>query len=225
MEFKDVVGVGQAGLTAVLDEVAKLREPDDEHESAEVATLVEAEAKERNDDEGRHGLDVKELVASVATLAAPVALKAAPTVARKSAKSLMVVALVGAAAGAGYMVWKRRKAAANAELSGESPFAAPFPAPFERGTADLDSPDVVDPEFAKEVDEAADELAEEFVEAVEGSEEALDDVLAEEGGEFQKGIADLDSPDVVDEQFAKEVDEAADALAEDFVESVEEPKS
>jgi hypothetical protein len=41
---------------------------------------------------------------------------------------------------------------------------------------------------------------------------------------FEPGMADTQSPDVVDEQFGKEVDAAADELAKEIVEGVEEPK-
>jgi hypothetical protein len=41
---------------------------------------------------------------------------------------------------------------------------------------------------------------------------------------FVPGVADEQSPDVVDETFAAEVDAVADEIAEDFVESVEEPR-
>ena len=232
MELKDVVGVGQAGLTAVLDEVSKLRDP--HSDEVDVATLEVGGAGSLDDgataEPGSRGVDVKQLMASLAALATPAVVKAVPGAARKGGKGLMMVAVVGAAVGAGYFVWKRRKAAANAELSGESLFAAPQPrswdAAFEPGTADVDSPDVVDDQFAKDIDAVADELAENIVESIEVPEHVADEAeAAAQSGEFQAGVADADSPDVVDEQFAKDIDAVADELAEDIVQRVEEPKS
>jgi hypothetical protein len=138
-------------------------------------------------------------------------------------KMALAVVAIGAAAGAGYAVYAKRKAAAREHLSGEGEWGTP-PAGaggFEPGMADTQSPDAVDEAFAREVDEAADELAEEFVEAVEGVSEELDEAAPEA---FEPGMADTQSPDVVDEAFAREVDEAADELAQDIVDAVEEPK-
>ena len=237
MELKDVVGVGQAGLTAVLDEVSKLRDSHADDASVQEREIEAAQRDESSDEAGSDseskGIEVKELMASVATLAAPAMARAVPGAVRKSGKGLMMVALVGAAAGAGYLIWKRRKAAVNAELSGESLFVAPesrsWDAAFQPGAADVDSPDVVDEQFARDIDAVADELAEDIVESIEVPDSLADEAEAEavavESGEFQAGVADVDSPDVVDEQFAKEVDAVADELAEDIVQGVEEPRS
>ena len=235
MELKDVVGVGQAGLTAVLDEVSKLRDSHADDASVQEREIEAAQRDESSDEAGSDseskGIEVKELMASVATLAAPAMARAVPGAVRKSGKGLMMVALVGAAAGAGYLIWKRRKAAVNAELSGESLFVAPesrsWDAAFQPGAADVDSPDVVDEQFARDIDAVAAELAEDIVESIEVPDSLADEAeaVAVESGEFQAGVADVDSPDVVDEQFAKEVDAVADELAEDIVQGVEEPRS
>jgi hypothetical protein len=41
---------------------------------------------------------------------------------------------------------------------------------------------------------------------------------------FEAGVAADQSPDTIDESFAAEVDAAADQLAEEIVDAVEEPK-
>ena len=222
MEFKDVVGVGQAGLSAVIEEVAKVRNVDADElaERADGALSgpehAVAEAGHAVVDAGHAAAGhVKDLATAALSLAAPAVVSH-----RKGRKALVTVAVIGAAAGAGYLMWKRRSRSIEAELSGESQFAAPV-VPFQPGTADVDSPDVVDEQFAREIDEVAHELAEEIVESIEVPSEAAEAV---ETGEFQPGMADLDSPDVRDEQFAREVDQAADEIAEDIVEAIEQPR-
>jgi hypothetical protein len=98
--------------------------------------------------------------------------QAAASLRRSSRKPLMVGAALLLAAGGGYLVWKRRQAAAEAHLSGEgewgtAPTAAATVVPFEPGVADEQSPDVVDEELAAEIDQVADEIAAEVVEAIE----------------------------------------------------------
>jgi hypothetical protein len=149
------------------------------------------------------------------------------------------VLLTAAAAGTGYYVWQQRKAAAVQHLSGEGEWGAGHPsgaevfehgepvAAFQPGMADTQSPDVVDEQFGRDVDAEADQLAEEIVEAVEVPETHLghhEEAPVAEAEPFEPGMADTQSPDVVDEQFGKEVDAAADELAEEIVEGVEEPK-
>ena len=95
------------------------------------------------------------------------------------------------------------------------------------GVADEQSPDVVDEDFAHEVDEAADEIAAEVVDAIEVPGEAAHghvDDAPEPAEPFVPGVADEQSPDVVDEQFAREVDEAADEIASAVVDAVEAPE-
>ncbi len=82
--------------------------------------------------------------------------------------------------------------------------------------ADVQSPDVVDEEFAHEVDEAADEFAAEVVDAIDVPADAAHRHVhdAREPAEpFVPGVADEQSPDVVDDDFAAQVDSVADQIA------------
>jgi hypothetical protein len=146
------------------------------------------------------------------------------------------VLVVAAAAGGGYAVWSKRRAAARAHQSGEEQWTGGHPAgaevfdhagaagaaAFQPGMADTQSPDVIDEQFAREVDAEADQLAEEIVEAVEQPEHA--DAAPAEAEPFEAGVAADQSPDTIDPAFASEVDAAADQLAGDIVDAVEEPK-
>ena len=140
-------------------------------------------------------------------------------------KMALAVVAVSAAAGAGYAVYAKRRAAAREHLAGEGEWGTQpaGAAGFVPGMADTQSPDVVDEDFGKEVDAVAEELAEEFVEAVEGPPEEESEATPAE--HFEPGMADTQSPDVVDDQFAKEVDAAADEIAQDIVDAIEEPKA
>ncbi|MCU0284512.1 MAG: hypothetical protein MUD13_11565 [Candidatus Nanopelagicales bacterium] len=149
-------------------------------------------------------------------------------------KAAVGVLAVAAAAGGTYYVWSKRKAAARASLTGEEPWATGHPAgaevfdhaaaaaAFQPGMADTQSPDVVDEQFAREVDAEADQLAEEIVTAVEGPHGVAEPVAEDEP--FEAGMAADQSPDTIDPGFAAEVDAAADQFAGDIVEAVEEPK-
>lgn len=139
-------------------------------------------------------------------------------------KMALAVVAIGAAAGAGYAVYAKRTSAARkaAESEGDWSAAPAAAGGFVPGMADTQSPDVVDEAFARDVDAAADELAEDFVEAVEGPlDEAAEAAPAEP---FQPGMADTQSPDVVDDDFAAQVDAVADELAGDIIDAIEEPK-
>lgn len=140
-------------------------------------------------------------------------------------KMALAVVAIGAAAGAGYAVYAKRKAAAREHLSGEGQWGDTQPAGaagFVPGMADTQSPDAVDEAFAHDVDEAADALAEDIVEAVEGPIEH--EAAAAPVEHFEPGMADTESPDVEDEEFGRQVDAVADEFAKDIVDAVEEPK-
>lgn len=233
MELKDVVGVGQAGLSAVLEEVAKVRaDAEVEAADAEAAEIELAEADSEAGNPAAHALaDVigqvqhraPDLLAAASAVVIPAARR------RGTRRALVGVVALGAAAGAGYLLWRKRQQAMSDELSGVSPWAGteeagPESEEFMAGMADLDNPDVVDEQFAKEVDEVADELAEDLVAAVEVPGESHDeDVPPQPEEPFEPGMADLDSPDVVDEEFATQVDAEADQFAANLVDAVEIP--
>jgi hypothetical protein len=139
-------------------------------------------------------------------------------------KMALAVVAIGAAAGAGYAVYAKRRSAARKGADTEGDWSAPPAAAggFVPGMADTQSPDVVDEAFARDVDAAADELAEDIVEAVEGP---LDEgVEAAPGEHFEPGMADTQSPDVVDDDFAAQVDAVAEEMAGDIIDAIEEPK-
>ncbi len=91
--------------------------------------------------------------------------------------------------------------------------------------ADTQSPDVVDEVFAHEVDEAADTLAAEVVDGIDVAADAADLEDAPKPAEpFVPGVADEQSPDVVDDDFAAQVDSVADEIAGSVVDAIETPQ-
>ncbi len=81
--------------------------------------------------------------------------------------------------------------------------------------------------FAHEVDEVADEIAAEVVDAIEVPADAAHrhvEDAPEPAAPFVPGVADEQSPDVVDETFAHEIDEVADEIAAEVVEGIETPE-
>jgi hypothetical protein len=209
----------------VLVEAAAERAEDAGRRAARRMEAARLEAQRVGGSEGDAGGPVR---VAVDETARAVVVKEAAVEETKSAGTVWKVALavvaIGAAAGAGYAVYAKRKAAARQHLEGEGEWGTqPAPAgAFVPGMADTQSPDVVDEAFAKDVDAAADALAEDIVEAVEGPAEEAPEAAAAQP--FEAGMADTQSPDVVDEDFAAQVDAVADELAGDIVDSVEEPK-
>jgi hypothetical protein len=132
---------------------------------------------------------------------------------------LVATVLAGAAAGGGWYLWRRRRAAAQEHLSGEGEWGG---APSH---ADEQSPETVDPELAAEIDAVADEMATAVVEAIEVDGEHGDEVAEAPAPAvaFVPGVADEQSPDVIDEQFAAEVDAEAQEIADSVVDAVEPP--
>jgi hypothetical protein len=210
MDLKAVIEAGSESATSLIERAAHAAE-----DASIRATEAVAVAREQSEQ---------------AVLSAE---QAAASLRRSSRKPLIIGAVVLVAAGGGYMVWKRRQAAAEAHLTGEGEWGAPTsPAastvsPFMPGVADEQSPDVVDEEFAAEVDDAADEFATEVVDSIEVPADAAHrhvEDAPEPAEPFVPGVADEQSPDVVDEGFAAEVDEAADELATAVVDAIETPE-
>jgi hypothetical protein len=209
MDLKAVIEAGSESATSLIERAAHAAE-----DASIRATEAVAVAREQSEQ---------------AVLSAE---QAAASLRRSSRKPLIIGAVVLVAAGGGFLVWKRRQAAAQAHLSGEGEWgAAPAqsaPAPeFVPGMADTQSPDVVDEEFAHEVDEAADELAAEVVDSIEVPGEAshghVEDA-PEPAEPFVPGVADEQSPDVVDDDFAAQVDSVADQIAGSVVDAIETPE-
>ncbi len=142
----------------------------------------------------------------------------------RGVRALLGALVAAAVAAAGFFVWRR--SGSSSEPAAEHQWAPPTPAPaadFQPGMADLDSPDVVDEQFAAEVDAEAEELAEEIVDSIEAPDEASAADAPEQSpqADLQPGMADVDSPDVVDDTFAAQVDAQADALAAEIVDSID----
>ncbi|MCU0294180.1 MAG: hypothetical protein MUF10_19715 [Thermoanaerobaculaceae bacterium] len=209
MDLKAVIEAGSESATSLIERAAHAAE-----DASIRATEAVAVAREKSED------------------AVVSAEQAATSLRRSSKKPLIISAAVLVAAGGGYLVWKRRQASAQAHLSGEGEWgtapAAPAKVPeFTPGMADVQSPDVVDEEFAHDVDEAADELAAEVVEAIEVPAEHGHAHLAdapEPAEPFVPGVADEQSPDVVDDAFAAQVDGVADDIAGAVVDAIESPE-
>lgn len=248
-----MVHAGEAGLTSVVEGMAKVRGalPDSIRDAADrklgadsalgkgvlamVDTVAEESAKAKVA-KATLAEEAKAAGAAAAVVAEEKALAlvdAADSAARESrgrgGKVLLGGLALAAAAGGAYFVWKRRQASAQAHLSGEGEWGAPpnAQAPvseFVPGMADVQSPDVVDEVFAHEVDEAADDLAAEVVAAIEVPAHGADLEDAPTPAEpFVPGVADEQSPDVVDDDFAAQVDSAADDIAGAVVDSIETP--
>jgi hypothetical protein len=209
MDLKAVIEAGSESATSLIERAAHAAE-----DASIRATEAVAVAREQSE----------QAVVS--------AEQAAASLRRSSKKPLLIGAAVLVAAGGGYLVWRRRQAAAAAHLTGEDEWGAPPAAPatvseFVPGMADVQSPDVVDEGFAHEVDEAADELAAEVVDAIEVPGDAAHEHVhdAPEPAEpFVPGVADEQSPDVVDDDFAAQVDSAADDIAGAVVDAIETPE-
>jgi len=227
MDVKAVVEAGGQGLDTVIDNVAKLRSalPGEARQLADSAVGTDVAAMLAAAGERADAAKARAAEAAEAAKAKAVEMVEASADASTSSRSRLpfvigAVAVTGAAAAAAVIVWRRRQAAAVEDLGGETGWHAPTEVVHTPSVADDQSPEVMDPHFAEEVDEVADEIAEEFIEAVDGEGHVAE---AQQPAEpFVPGVADEQSPDVVDEAFAAEVDAVADEIAEEFVESVEE---
>jgi hypothetical protein len=209
MDLKAVIEAGSESATALIEKAAHAAE-----DASVRATEAVAVAKEQSQQ---------------AVLSAE---EAAASLRRSSRKPLIVGVAALAAAGGAYFVWRRRQAAAQAHLTGEdewgtAPAGTATVPEFMPGVADEQSPDVVDEDFAHEVDEAADEFAAEVVDAIEVPADAAHRHVAqapEPAEPFVPGVADEQGPDVMDEGFAAEVDSVADEIATSVVEAIETPE-
>jgi hypothetical protein len=249
-----IVHAGEAGLTTVVEGMAKVREalPDSIREAADrrlgadstlgkgVLAMVDTVAEESAKAKAAAAVMAEEAAAAkaaAAVVAEERALALAEAVESASAqprgrggKVLLGGLALAAAAGGAYFVWKKRQASAQSHLTGEDQWGAPPASPptapeFVPGMADTQSPDVVDEEFAHEVDEAADTLAAEVVEGIESAADAADLEDAPKPAEpFVPGVADEQSPDVVDDDFAAQVDSVADEIAGSVVDAIETPE-
>jgi len=207
MDLKAVIEAGSESATSLIEKAAHAAE-----DASIRATEAVAVAREQSEQ---------------AVLSAE---QAAASQRRSSKKPLIIGVAVLAAAGGAYFVWKKRQASAQSHLTGEDQWGAPPASPptapeFVPGMADTQSPDVVDEEFAHEVDEAADTLAAEVVEGIESAADAADLEDAPKPAEpFVPGVADEQSPDVVDDDFAAQVDSVADEIAGSVVDAIETPE-
>lgn len=237
MDIKTIAAVGEASLSAVAEGVAKVREaiPEESRakaheartravEAADVAKVKAAEAADVAMSKAAEASElVKEAAAEVAATSKEAAAAAKEATAEAAAKGsggkvLLGAVLAGAAAGGGYLMWRRRRASAPAE---PWPGSGPEQADLPPGLADIESPEAQDPGFAAAVDAEADEIATELVDAVEGHHKQAPEA---EGAELAPGLADIESPEAEVDGFAAEVDAAADELSTKIVDAIEEPK-
>lgn len=244
MDMRTVVEAGGHGLDSLIDNVAKLRAslPEEARALADSAVGTEvagmlSTASERAETARLRAADAAEVAMAKAAEAADSARAKAAEVrdlaearaeqaaeaAGESRRSriplvLTAVALTGAAAAAGVLVWRKRQAAAP-ESEADLEWHPGTEVSHVDSVADDESPEAMDPHFAEEVDEVAEDLAEEIVEAVGGEEHVAEPQVPAEP--FEPGAADEQSPDVVDETFAAEVDAVAEELAEDIVQAIE----
>ncbi len=198
-----IVHAGEAGLTTVVEGMAKMREalPDSIREAADrrlggesalgkgVLAMVDTVAEESAKAKATKATQAAEAASARAATSAALekralALAATTEAAAKEPRGRGGRLLLGglalsAAVGGAYFVWRRRQQAASAHLSGEGEWGAPSTA-TAAGAAGPVAP-------------------------------------------FMAGVADEQSPDVVDDDFAHEVDEAADEIAAEIVDSIEVP--
>jgi hypothetical protein len=248
-----MVHAGEAGLTSVVAGMGKVREalPDSVREAADrklgadsplgkgvlvmvdTVTAESVKAKATKATLAAKAAAAKAAAATAAEEKAVALVDATEAAAQESrgrgGRILFGGLALGAAAGAAYFVWRRRQQAAS-EQPGEGAWSVPSTGDassataFVPGVADEQSPDVVDEEFAHEVDEVADEFAAEVVDAIEVPGESshghVDDA-PEPAEPFVPGVADEHSPDVVDEGLAAEIDGVADEIAASVVDALE----
>jgi hypothetical protein len=251
-----MVHAGEAGLTTVVEGMAKVRGalPESIREAADrklgadstigkgVLAMVDTVAEESAKARAVKAAAAAELASAKAVAAEVAEEKAqalagvagsAATSSRGNARRILLGGMViGAVAGGAYFVWRRRQAPVEAQAAGEDQWSTAAAAQATAsesvpGVADEQSPDVVDEEFAHQVDEAADEFAAEIVDAIEVPADGghADVEEAPEPAEpFVPGVADEQSPDVVDEGFAAEVDSVADQIAASVVDAIEAPE-
>ena len=252
-----MVHAGEAGLTSVVEGMAKVREalPDSIREAADrrlgadstlgkgvlamVDTVAEESAKAKAT---KAALAVEAASARTAAAAAAeekaLALVGSAEAAAKESrgrggKILLGGLALGAAAGGAYFVWKRRQAAARGAPDrrgrvGHDPCRAgrrcpsSCPAwPTSRArtssmrtspTRSTRRPTSSPPSVVEAIEVPADAAHRHVEDAPEPAEP------------FMPGVADEQSPDVVDENFAAEVDSVADEIATAVVDAIETPE-
>jgi hypothetical protein len=223
-----IIHAGEAGLTSVVEGMAKARGalPDSIREAADrklgadstlgkgvlamVDTVAEESAKAKA---AKAALAVEAAAASTAVAAAAdekaVALvEAADTAVKESrgrgGKVLLGGLALGAAAAGAYLVWRRRQQAAVESLSGEGQWA-----PAGGGTVS---------DLSAKMSSAASEVAEQVPDAASDAVEQVSDSAADIADKASDAAADAGE---AAKSFNAQIDEVADSMASDVVDAIE----
>ena len=237
-----MVHAGEAGLTSVVEGMAKVREalPDSIREAADrklgadstlgkgvlamVDTVAEESAKAKAT---KAALAVEAAAASTAVAAAAeekalALVEAADSAAKESrgrgGKVLLGGLALGAAAAGAYLVWRRRQQAAVESLSGEAQWA-----PASGGTVS---------DLSAKMSSAASEVAEQVPDAASDAVEQVSDTasdVADRASDTASDVADQASDAAADagdaaKSFNDQIDEVADSMATDVVDAIETPE-
>ncbi len=237
-----MVHAGEAGLTSVVEGMAKVREalPDSIREAADrklgadstlgkgvlamVDTVAEESAKAKAT---KAALAVEAAAASTAVAAAAeekalALVEAADSAAKESrgrgGKVLLGGLALGAAAAGAYLVWRRRQQAAVESLSGEAQWA-----PAGGGTVS---------DLSAKMSSAASEVAEQVPDAASDAVEQVSDTasdVADRASDSASDVADQASDAAADagdaaKSFNDQIDEVADSMATDVVDAIETPE-
>lgn len=226
-----MVHAGEAGLTSVVEGMAKVREalPDSIREAADrklgadstlgkgvlamVDTVAEESAKAKAT---KAALAVEAAAASTAVAAAAeekalALVEAADSAAKESrgrgGKVLLGGLALGAAAAGAYLVWRRRQQAAVESLSGEAQWA-----PAGGGTVS---------DLSAKMSSAASEVAEQVPDAASDAVEKVSDSASDVAEEASDAAADAGD---AAKSFNDQIDEVADSMATDVVDAIETPE-
>ena len=226
-----MVHAGEAGLTSVVEGMAKVREalPDSIREAADrklgadstlgkgvlamVDTVAEESAKAKAT---KAALAVEAAAASTAVAAAAeekalALVEAADSAAKESrgrgGKVLLGGLALGAAAAGAYLVWRRRQQAAVESLSGEAQWA-----PAGGGTVS---------DLSAKMSSAASEVAEQVPDAASDAVEKVSDSASDVADQASDAAADAGD---AAKSFNDQIDEVADSMATDVVDAIETPE-
>jgi hypothetical protein len=249
-----IIHAGEAGLTSVVEGMAKAREalPDSIREAADrklgadstlgkgVLAMVDTVAEESAKAKATKAALAVEAAASVAAADVAVAeekavalVEAAETAVKESrgrgGKILLGGLALGAAAGGAYLVWKRRQKAAVESLSGEGQWA-----PAGGGTvSDLSatmssSVSEVAEQAPDAVSDAVDQASDAASDVVDQASDAASDVV-DQVADSAADVADTASDAAADagdsaKSFNAQIDEVADSMASDVVDAIETPE-
>jgi len=226
-----IVHASEAGLTSVVEGMAKVREalPDGIREAADrklgadstlgkgvlamVDTVAEESAKAKAT---KAALAVEAAAASTAVAAAAdekalALVEAADSAAKESrgrgGKVLLGGLALGAAAAGAYLMWRRRQQAATESLSGEGQWASSGGGTVSDLTEKLSS---AASDVAEQVPDAASDVVDQVSDAASDVADQAADAAADAGDSAKS--------------FNEQIDEVADSMATDVVDAIETPE-